>query len=136
MFIGDGTSYIFELDFDISAEATAHRDTTSSVLSTQEIAENIIDVYKGGRKLRNIEISKFDNTIDQDSTEADTTLPKEYSVDLATNSISLVDIPVDGERIVVTRKQGQLWVNEGESFVDSNSKITRFIRGATIKLTK
>ena len=136
MFIGDGTSYIFELDFDISTEATAHGDTTSSVLSTQEIAENIIDVYKGGRKLRNIEISKFDNTLDQDSSEADTTLPKEYSVDLATNSISLVDIPVDGERIVVTRKQGRLWVNEGESFVDSNSKITRFIRGATIKLTK
>ena len=136
LFVGDGTSSVFDLDFDLSAEASQHSTNTSSTSTLQEIAENIIDVYKGGKKLRNIDIDKFDLTIDQDSLEADVTLPKEFSVDLETNTITLVDLPLDGERVVVARRQGQIWTNNSESMVESETKIARFIRGATIKLTK
>lgn len=136
IYIGDGTSAVFDLDFDLSALATEHSTSTSATSSLQTIAENIVDVYKGGKKLRNIAISQFDLTKDQDSTEGDVTLPKEFEVDLEENTITLSNIPLDGERVVIARKQGQIWTNDSVSLVESDSKIARFIRGATIKLTK
>jgi hypothetical protein len=104
-------------------------------MELEEVAADIIEVFVAGRRLRNHPIDLFDPTVDQDSTEADVTIPAEYSVD-SDNILTLTEAPGPGQQILVVRRIGQSWHDPNTSLSDSNSIIARFIRDKTISLPR
>ena len=109
----DGTTGSFELDF----------------------VPNSIDefeVFAAGRRLRKNSIQSFDNTIDQDSPEADITLDPEFTVTGSTLNLNFV--PGENQKVIVVRKIGKLWTDQGVSLSNSENDIARFLRDATVDL--
>ena len=122
--IGDETSNTFELGF-----------IANSV--------NDFEVYVKGRRLRKNDLQSFDATIDQDSPEADVTLPAEFSVNTITENgvtksyLTLTNYsPADREKVKVVRKTGLLWTEVGESLKDSESLVARFNKKKKAELPK
>ena len=89
---------------------------------------NEFEVFVGGRRLRKTAIQEFDATVNQDSPEADVTIPAEFSVDGATSTLTLTNTPEPGASIVVARKIGRLWSPIGESLETEDNSITRFLK--------
>ena len=116
--IGDGSSSVFELGF-----------TPKSV--------NEFEVFVGGKRLRKNEIQSFDHTRDQDSPEADVTLPAEYSVDGNTPYVTLLNTPGVNIRVQIVRKTGTIWTeNTGVSLNDSETLVARFFKAEKVELPK
>ena len=113
IFTSDGTTGSFELDFVPS--------------STDEF-----EVFAAGRRLRKNSVQSFDDTIDQDSPEADVTLEPEFSV--TNNVLNLNFIPGENQKVIVVRKAGKLWADQGVSLSNSENDIARFLRDATVDL--
>jgi hypothetical protein len=123
---------------------------TEFSLKTIPASINEIEVYVGGRKLRKTTLEKFDQTVALDSTDGDSTLAAEYSIQYnvddeetpATyaNAVSanliLLDAPADGTKIKILSKTGKVWNELGKSLGDSNNNIAVFLRDATIDLPK
>ena len=115
---GDGTSNVFELGF-----------TPSSV--------NEFEVFVGGRRLRKRAIQSFDHTRDQDSPEADITLPAEFSVDGTTPYVTLLNTPEDGIKVKIVRKTGTLWTETpGTTLFESETLVARFFKAEKVELPK
>jgi len=117
IFVSDGSTNIYNLDFDVTDE-------------------NQIEVVVGGKKLRKSttdDFTVFDPIIDQDSPEGDQVVAPEFTVDVTEDTVTLRDDVPTGVRIVVQRKEGKLWTDDLST---SDSKIARFIRAGTIKLSK
>jgi hypothetical protein len=125
----------FLLDFDLWNQAGTYITKTGTSMELEEVAADIIEVFVAGRRLRNHPIDLFDPTVDQDSTEADVTIPAEYSVD-SDNILTLTEAPGPGQQILVVRRIGQSWHDPNTSLSDSNSIIARFIRDKTISLPR
>ena len=132
---------------------TVDNDSTPGTefsLKTIPASINEIEVYVGGRKLRKTTLEKFDQTVALDSTDGDSTLAAEYSIQYnvddeetpATyaNAVSanliLLDAPADGTKIKILSKTGKVWNELGKSLGDSNNNIAVFLRDATIDLPK
>ena len=122
--IGDETSNTFELGF-----------VANSV--------NDFEVYVKGKRLRKNDLQSFDATRDQDSPEADVTLPAEFSVNTVTENgvtksyLTLTNYsPADGEKVKVVRKTGLLWTEVGETLKDSESLVARFFKSKKVELPK
>jgi len=116
-FISDGSTNIYNLDFDLTSD-------------------DQIEVVVGGKKLRKPHADDFtvyDPLIAQDSPEGDEVVAPEFTVDVDNDTITLRDDAPTGVKIVVQRKEGKLWTDDLST---SDSKIARFIRAGTIKLTK
>ena len=109
----DGTTGSFELDF-----------TPSSV--------DEFEVFAAGKRLRKTSLQSFDNTIDQDSPEADVTLEPEYTITGSTLNLNFV--PGENQKVIVVRKVGKLWTDQGSSLSNSDNNIARFLRDATVDL--
>ena len=117
IFVSDGSTNIYNLDFDI-------------------LNYNEVEVIVGGKKLRKPatqEFTVFDPLIDQDSPEGDNVVQPEFTIDADNDTIILRDDVPTGVRIVIQRKQGKIWTDDLST---SDSKIARFIRAGTIKLSK
>jgi len=118
-YVGDGSTHQFVLDF-----------VTDTI--------NSFDVFVGGRRLRKNSISVFNQTLDQDSPDADETVPAEFSVEVVSvdgtsqTVLTLADIPADGINIQIVRKTGKVWSDTDKSLVDSNNQIANFIKKSTI----
>ena len=125
----------FLLDFDLWSQAAAYITKTGTSMTLEEVAADTIEVFVAGRRLRNHPIDVFDATVDQDSTEADVTVPAEYSVD-ADNILTLTDTPAEGQHVLVVRKIGKTWNDPNTSLSDSNNQIAKFIRDKTISLPR
>lgn len=135
VFTGDNSTNSFVLDFDAWGMATAYKESTGTTKTVAEIAVDLCDVFVAGRRLRNHAIDVFDSTIDQDSPEADYTVPAEYTID-SDNILYLVDTPASNIRIQIVRKVGKTWHDPNESLSNSNTQIARFIRDKTISLVR
>jgi len=144
MKIGDGTSFEFELDFDLWSIAldyytkfeSVYRDpsrTLDEILG--DIAANFVDVFVAGRKLRKNSISVFDITRAQDSTDGDVIVDPEFTIS-SNNIITLQNIPADLQTIQIVRKSGKVWNDPNTPLGDSNNRIANFITGATSKLPR
>ena len=125
----------FLLDFDLWSQAGSYITKTGTSTDLEDVAADIIEVFVAGRRLRNHAISVFDPTVDQDSPEADVSVPAEYSVD-SDNILTLTSTPASGQHVVVLRRVGQTWNDQGKSLADSNNLIARFIRDKTISLPR
>ena len=113
----------------------------SSILTLNYTPNSIneIDVFVGGKRLRKSEIQRYNPLIAQDSPEADETIPAEFSIDenvITFNLDRTTSTPIDGEKISVVRKIGQIWNEPNKSLAYSNNNIGRFLREATIQLPK
>jgi hypothetical protein len=114
----------------------ADGSTNSYALDFTAKTVNEIDVYVAGTKLRKNAIKKYDFTIAQDSPEADITVAADFYLNLDTNTIDLAAIPAENQKIVVIRKIGKLWNDNGKSLLETNNSITKFLLGTTIQLPK
>ena len=120
IFTADGTSSTYELDF-----------TPSSV--------NEFEVFVAGKRLRKnvIDRYKFDDVngpIAQDSPEGDETVSAEYTVN--GNELVLADTPIQNTKVIVVRKQGQIWTDPGVALGDSENPISKFLRATTVDLPR
>ena len=116
-FVGDGSTSIYELSF-----------TPKTV--------NEFEVFVAGKRLRKNAITVFDPTLDQDSPEADVTSPAQFSVNGTNNLLTLTNIPADGAKIQVIRRQGQLWSDTGVPLNDSETLVARFFKAEKVELPK
>ena len=116
-FIGDGSTSVYELSF-----------TPKTV--------NEFEVFVAGKRLRKNAISMFDPTLDQDSPEADVVSPAQFSVNGTDNLLTLTNIPADGAKIQVIRRQGQIWSDTGVALNDSESLVARFFKAEKVELPK
>lgn len=120
-FSGNGSSATVDLNF------------------TPTYGVNEIEIKVGGKRLRKSSISMYNESNDQDSTEGDETINPEFVI--SGNTVTFSTIPLDGERIEVYRKTGQIW-NEivsnstTKSLGSSNNDISKFLLKATIQLPK
>ena len=120
-FSGNGSSATVDLNF------------------TPTYGVNEIEIKVGGKRLRKSSISMYNKSNDQDSTEGDETINPEFTI--SGNTVTFSTIPLDGERIEVYRKTGQIW-NEivsnssTKSLGSSNNDISKFLLKATIQLPK
>ena len=108
--------------------------TTTFDLGYIPRSNNEFDVFVGGRRLRKNSISKFNILIDQDSPEADETLPAEFTVDGISSVVTLAEAPDIGEKVIITRKIGRLWAPDGSSLETTNNLITRFLKAEQASL--
>jgi len=102
--------------------------TTAYDLGFTPATNNEFDVFVGGKRLRKNSISKFNVLLDQDSPEADETIPAEFTVDGTTSVVTLAVAPEMGEKVIITRKIGRLWTPNGSSLETTNNLITRFLK--------
>lgn len=133
-----------------SAESVNYQDTievykdqadgSSQVVDLGFTFDNIneIEVFVGGRKLSKSAIEVYNKTLEQDSTEGDETVEKEFDVvDVSgVKTIQFTTAPAAGTEVRVVKKTGSLWISSGETLRTSSSPIARFLRGATIELPK
>ena len=126
-FTADGTSSVYELDF-----------TPSSV--------NEFEVFVAGRRLRKTALESYqlntalrtahatsEQIISQDSPEGDVTLPQEFSLQNG-NELVLLETPGENQKVIIVRKQGRLWNNQGTALSNAESDISRFLLSATVDL--
>jgi len=116
-FTGDASTSVYELSF-----------TPKSV--------NEFEVFVAGKRLRKNAISMFDPTLDQDSPEADVVSPAQFSVNGTDNLLTLTNIPADGAKIQVIRRQGQLWSDTGVPLNESETLVARFFKAEKVELPK
>ena len=114
----------------------ADGSTASYTLDFTAKTVNEIDVYVAGTKLRKNAIKKYDFTIAQDSPEADVTVAADFYINLESNTLELTATPAEHQKIVVVRKIGKLWNDNGKSLLETNNSITKFLLGTTIQLPK
>jgi hypothetical protein len=93
---------------------------------------NDFEVFVGGVRLRKNDISVFDPTLDQDSPEADVIANAEFI--LSGSDLVLTSAPQNGVKIVVVRKLGKMWQDEGVALKDSESNIAKFLRAGISEL--
>ena len=119
IFTADGTSTTFELDFTPGAGGV-----------------NEFEVFVGGKRLRKSAIAsyKFTNSVAQDSPENDETLLAEFS--LLSNTLTLLNAPVENQKIIIVRKQGKRWTTPGTTLSKADSDIGRFLRAASVDLPR
>ncbi len=71
--------------------------------------------------------------ISQDSPEGDVTLPAEFSLQNG-NELVLLETPGENQKVIVVRKQGRLWNNQGTALSNAESDISRFLLSTTVDL--
>jgi hypothetical protein len=93
---------------------------------------NEVEVFVGGTRLRKNSLDSFDPTIAQDSPEGDTTLNAEFSV--ANNVITLNEAPAEELQVMIVKKTGSLWSDQGTQLALTENSIARFLRAGTSEL--
>ena len=95
---------------------------------------NEFEVFVGGKRLRKNSISVYDPALGQDSPEADTTVPAEFTVDGVNPVITFTTTPATSAKIVVIRKQGKIWHDTAKALSQTENDIARFIRQKEVAL--
>jgi hypothetical protein len=112
-FVADGVTSMFEPGFSISSI-------------------NDVEVFVGGKRLRKTAIDVFNPTVAQDSPEGDTTSIAEFAV--SNNTVELAEIPEDNVQVVIIKKTGSLWSDQGTQLALTENSIARFLRAGTSEL--
>ena len=89
---------------------------------------NEFELFVGGKRLRKNSISVYDPALGQDSPEADSTVPAEFSVTGTTAVITFTNTPAENAQILLVRKQGKTWHTGADPLSQTENDIARFIR--------
>ena len=115
---------------DITADGTTALFDVSSVTGSI----NELEVFVGGVRMRKNSISSFLPVFEQDSPEGDYETPADVTFNVQAQQIDLTQVPTEGTRVTIIKKQGKIW-NEGiNSLGESNNSIARFLRAGTSEL--
>ena len=95
---------------------------------------NEFEIFVGGKRLRKNSISVYDPALGQDSPEADSTSPAEFTVDGVNPVITFTTTPATTAKIVVIRKQGKIWHDTDKALSQTENDIARFIRQKEVAL--
>jgi len=102
---------------------------------------NDIEVFVGGRRLIKNPRRIFDDTLGAYSPGADKEIEAEFSVNGIDPFVRLTEPPAAGTRITIIRKTGTPWYDKaqnsatsGESLIDNNNSIAKFIQDKTSRL--
>ena len=95
---------------------------------------NEFEIFVGGKRLRKNSISVYDPALGQDSPEADSTSPAEFTVDGVNPVITFTSTPATTAKIVVIRKQGKIWHDTEKALSQTENDIARFIRQKEVAL--
>ena len=88
-----------------------------------------IEVFVGGRRLRKTPISTWVESVGPDSPSGDVQFEAEYAVNRNEGQyVRLTEAPPKGSKIVIQKKLGQSWTQNGVQLVDSTSDQAKFIR--------
>ena len=88
-----------------------------------------IEVFVGGRRLRKTPISIWTESVGPDSPSGDVQFEAEYAVNRNEGQyVRLTEAPPKGSKIVIQKKLGQSWTQNGVQLVDSTSDQAKFIR--------
>lgn len=94
--------------------------------------ENEIEVFVAGRRLRKNSIDLFDATLALDSPEGDAVQAGEYSVE--NNIVTTNSIPVENTQVMIVKKTGTLWKEDGQQLALAENTVARFLRAGTSEL--
>ena len=89
---------------------------------------NEFELFVGGKRLRKNSISVYNPALGQDSPEADSTVPAEFSVTGSTAVITFTNTPAENAQILLVRKQGKIWQTGTDPLSQTENDIARFIR--------
>ena len=108
------------------------------------------EVFVSGRRLRKSPLTIYQTQevdsngnlitdfIDQTSPNGDIVLEPEFTLTIE-NNIAVVNLavtPTENSRVLIVRKLGKTWQNDGEQLRYTQNPIAEFIRGATTELPK
>lgn len=100
-----------------------------------------IEVFVNGRRLRKDPLSIYNENQGSSSPVADEIAEAEFSVDGFTNGIRLTDVYPAGTRIIVIRRLGKIWYDNGistasagKSLALNQTEIAEFLRNKVTKL--
>jgi len=89
---------------------------------------NEFEMFVGGKRMRKNSISVYDPALGQDSPEADSTVPADFSVSGTTAVITFTNTPAENAQILLVRKQGKIWQTGADPLSQTENDIARFIR--------
>jgi len=102
---------------------------------------NDVEVFVGGRRLVKTPRQMFNAELGAYSPESDETVEADFSVSGEDTFIRLTAVPEAGTRITVIKKTGSSWYDRGEStattgesLIDNNSVIAKFIQEKNTEL--
>jgi hypothetical protein len=101
--------------------------TTTVTLDFIPASVNEIEVFVGGVRLKKVPYKVYSPATYPDSPEGDVSFDAEFTVDGATNVITLRDAPIFGTRIDVVKRQGTTWDSAVNIQVDNN-RIAQFLK--------
>jgi hypothetical protein len=100
-----------------------------------------IEVFINGRRLRKDPIAVYDENNGSSSPVADKVLEAEFSVDGFSNGIRLTDVYPAGTRVIVIRRIGKIWYEQGistpsagRSLALNQTEVAEFLRSRVTKL--
>jgi hypothetical protein len=113
-------------------------DGSTRAVTVDFIPNNVneFEIFVGGRRLRKNAISSFNPSNDLDSPEGDITLPAEFSVDGVNPVVTLTDTPAINTKIMVVRRIGKKWTDNGTPLRLQENNIGRFLRNKEVALPK
>jgi len=157
--LGTGTKARYDIGTDVydqSAKKTVpYKDVTQvqkiiapGNISTFELnfkAQSVdeFEIFVAGKRLRKTAISVFDPSIALDSPKGDVVTPAEFTVStdidevtgkILTSYVNLLEAPLEGQHIVITRKMGKTWTENGVPLAETQTDIGFFLRAGTTKL--
>ena len=95
---------------------------------------NEFELFVGGKRMKKTPISAYDPANGQDSPEADTIIPAEFSVDGTSARITLTQTPVVDTKILIVRKIGKKWQTGTDPLSQTKNDIARFLRQKEVAL--
>lgn len=139
--IADGSSkLLIGLDF-IPTKASRVGTWTRNSIPADFGPCDQIEVFIGGRRLRKDPISIYNEDNGYSSPSSDETVEAEFSVDGFTNGIRLTDVYPAGTRIIVIRRLGKTWYDQGistasagRSLALNQTQVAQFLRSRVTKL--
>ena len=122
------------IDNNIVQDITADGTTALFDVGSLTGSINELEVFVGGVRMRKNSISSFLPIFEQDSPDGDYEDPADVLFNVQTQQIDLKQVPVEGIRVTIIKKQGKIW-NEGtNSLGESENSIARFLRAGTSEL--
>jgi hypothetical protein len=121
-------------DSNIVQNFTADGVTALFDVSTSTSSINELEVFVAGQRMRKNSINTFIPVFELDSPEGDYENTAEVIFNIETQQIELKNVPVEGSRVTIIKKQGKIW-NEGtKSLGKTENAIARFLRAGTSEL--
>ena len=124
--VSDGSSNIVQLDY---VPKKTQVDWYTETIPANNGRSDELEVFVGGQRLKKTSYKLFEESNGYPySPEGDTQYEAEFSVNGSSSSVRISAEVPENTKIVVVKRQGEMWHPEGEDLTYHNGDIARFIR--------